>query len=116
MGTFTLSITGTRTNNGTMQFAGETNGLHFSGGTVEYNGTSVQAPAGQTVALGTYANLLFTNNAVKRILGGTVRTQSNLTIGSIISLSVESTGTLQVDVNLDIQGSITNNGTINVGL
>ncbi len=115
MVTFTLGISGTRTNTGTVQFAGETNGIVFSDGTVEYNGTSVQAPAGQTVALGTYANLLFTNNATKRILGGTVRTQSNLTIGSVSPLSVESTGTLQVDADLDIQGSVTNAGTISIG-
>lgn len=116
MVTFTLTIAGTRTNSGTMQFAGETNGLVFIDGTVEYNGTAVQAPAGQTVAVGTYANLLFSNDATKRVFGGTVHTQSSLTVGSSGPLSVESDGILQVDGDMDNQGSITNAGAIRVGI
>lgn len=113
--TFTLSITGTKTNGGTMQFAGASNGVLFTDGTVEYNGTAAQAPGGQTIALGTYNNLVFTNDALKSITGGTVRTQSNLSIGAGISATLSGTGVLTVDLDLSLVGTFTNNGVVNVG-
>jgi hypothetical protein len=116
MSTSTLSIGGSKTNSGTMQFAGAANGVVFADGTVEYNGTSVQAPAGQTIAAGTYANLVFSNNAAKIIAAGTtVQTQSTLIVPSGVSLTVQSTATLQVDGDLNLVGGLTNDGTINIG-
>jgi len=115
VGTQTLTISGTKTNSGTMQFAGASNGLNFTGGTVEYNGTSAQAPAGQTIALGTYNNLVFTNDAVKTITGGTVRTQSSLTVSAGIAVDITGTGIFTVDLDLTLIGTFTNNGTVNVG-
>jgi len=113
--TNTLTVGGTKTNTGTMQFAGATNGILFTDGTVEYNGTAAQAPAGQTVALGTYNNLVFTNDAVKTVTGGTVRTQSSLTVSAGISVDITGTGIFTVDLDLTLIGSFTNNGTVNVG-
>jgi len=115
MGTFTLSVGGTKTNTGIMQFSGETNGMVFPDGTVEYNGMSAQAPGGQTITLGTYGNLLFSNSATKRVTGGTVHTQSGLIIGGTITFVVAADGLLQVDGDLENQGSLTNNGSIEVG-
>ncbi|MEX1274536.1 MAG: hypothetical protein WEB62_01295 [Bacteroidota bacterium] len=113
--TFDLSISGSGTSSGTMRFGGETNGLVFAGGTVEYNGTSVQAPGGQSVALGTYNDLLFTNDALKRIAGGTVHTQSGLVIGGTVTLIVDGDGVLEVEGDLENSGNLTNNGLITVG-
>ena len=115
IGTYALTLNGTKTNSGTMQFAGASNGILFIDGTVEYNGTSAQAPAGQTIALGIYNNLLLSNDAVKIVTGGTVRTQSSLSVDSGVSLNVTGTGILNVDLDLSIVGPITNSGTINVG-
>lgn len=115
MVTETLSIGGTRSNSGTIFFAGETNGLSFDSGIVEYNGTSAQAPAGQTIALGIYNNLLISNDAAKRITGGLVHTLSGLTVGSVVTLNVASDGALQVDGDLTNDGTLTNDGLITVG-
>jgi hypothetical protein len=115
MGTFALSVGGTKTNTGTMQFAGETNGLVFGDGTVEYNGTSAQAPGGQTITLGTYGNLLLSGSATKRVAGGLVYSQSGLVIGAPVTVVVASDGTLHVDGDLENQGSLTNDGNIEVG-
>jgi len=113
--TLTLSIAGSKTNSGTMQFAGGTNGVVFSTGIVEYNGTTVDAPAGQTVALGTYAGLVFSNNGTKKITGGTVRTTSDLTVNNGVVAQVLSDGTLQIDTNLANNGNLTNNGVLIIG-
>ncbi|MDP2886618.1 MAG: hypothetical protein Q8P51_16540, partial [Ignavibacteria bacterium] len=113
--TLTLSIAGSKTNSGTMQFAGASNGILFTDGTVEYNGTSAQAPAGQTIVLGTYNSLILSNDALKTVTVGTVRTMSNLTVGSGSSVTVTPSGVLQVDLDLDNSGTITNNGIVNVG-
>ncbi|MEX2117372.1 MAG: hypothetical protein WEB37_10830, partial [Bacteroidota bacterium] len=115
VGTNAFSISGTKTNSGTMQFAGAANGVVFGDGTVEYNGTSAQAPAGQTIALGLYNNLLLSNDAVKRVTGGLVHTQSVLTVATGVALTVESDGDLQVDGDLENQGTLTNDGLITVG-
>jgi hypothetical protein len=114
MSTYTLSITGTKTNTGKVQFAGATNGVVFSDGTVEYNGTTTDA-AQQSIGLGTYASLLFSNNSPKQIGGGQVRTTSGLTISSGVTTNVLNTGTLQVDGSLSNAGTVNNSGTIQVG-
>lgn len=115
LGTNTLSVSGTKTNSGTMLFAGAANGVVFGDGTVEYNGTSAQVPAGQIIAVGLYNNLLISNDAVKRVTGGIVHTQSPLTIGVGVMLTVESDGDLQVDGDLENDGTLTNDGLITVG-
>jgi fibronectin-binding autotransporter adhesin len=112
--TYSLSITGSKTNTGKMQFAGGSNGVVFSDGTVEYNGTTTDA-AQQSIALGTYASLLFSNNSPKQIGGGQVRTTSGLTISSGVTANVLNTGTLQVDGSLSNAGTVNNSGTIQVG-
>jgi hypothetical protein len=118
VGTFTLSISGTRSQGNlaaTMQFAGVSNGLIFSTGTVEYNGTN-QNIAGHTSE--TYANLVLSNSGTKTVQSGasnTVHTTSNLTVNSGITLDVQSGGFLTVDGDLTNNGSITNAGTITVG-
>jgi hypothetical protein len=114
MATYTLSITGTKTNTGKVQFAGATNGVVFSDGTVEYNGTTTDA-AQQSIGLGTYANLLFSNNSPKQITGGQVHTTSGLTINSGVTANVLNTGVLQVDGSLSNAGTVNNSGTIQVG-
>jgi hypothetical protein len=114
MSTYTLSITGAKTNTGKMQFAGATNGLVFTDGTVEYNGTTTDA-AQQSIALGTYASLLFSNNSPKQITGGQVRTTSGLSISSGVTANVLNTGILQVDGSLSNAGTVNNSGTIQVG-
>ncbi len=114
MSTYTLSITGAKTNTGKMQFAGLSNGLVFSDGTVEYNGSTSDA-ASQTIGLGTYSTMLFSNNSPKNITGGTVRTTSGLTVSSGVTSNVQASGTLQVDGTLSNAGTINNSGTVQVG-
>lgn len=109
METFTLAITGTKTNTGTMQFAGASNGVVFAGGTVEYNGT-----VAQTVTDGTYQNLLFTNSGVKTITAATTAT-GTLTVNAGASLTVNPAIILQVNGDFTLAGTVTNNGIINVG-
>ncbi|MBA4312718.1 MAG: hypothetical protein C0417_08820 [Chlorobiaceae bacterium] len=115
MRTFGLTLAAGKINTGaTMQFAGLNNGVVFNTGTVEYNGTTGDA-ATQTVATGTYANLLFTNNSPKNILGGTVSTSSNLGINSGVTVNVQGTGILTVGADLINAGTLNNAGTVNVG-
>ncbi len=115
LGTSSLSIVGTKTNSGTMQFAGAANGVVFADGAVEYNGTTIDAPAGQTIALGVYNNLILANNAAKTVTGGTVETQSVLTVPGGVALVVAADGVLQVNADVVNQGTITNNGSITSG-
>lgn len=120
MVTYTLTPQSTKTNTGTMQFAGETNGILFTDGIVEYNGTAAQAAAGQTVALtgsgSSYNDLRFSSTATKKITGGIVRTASGLTIATGVPVDVASGAELSiVSGNLTNAGTITNSGTITVG-
>jgi len=116
MKTFSLTLNGSKTNAGaTMQFAGLNNGIVFSDGTVDYNGSTADA-ASQTIAAGTYENLLFNNDAPKNILAGTlVRTTANLNISSGVTANIQNTGTLQVDLDLNNSGTINNDGTVQIG-
>lgn len=116
MRTYSLTLSGTKTNaNATMQFAGLNNGIVFSDGTVEYNGTTGDA-ASQTIAAGTYENLLFVNDAPKNILAGSlVRTTANLNINAGVTANIQNTGTLQVDLDLTNAGTINNDGTVQIG-
>lgn len=114
-GVHAFSVSGVRTNSGTMRFAGETNGVVFGDGTVEYNGTSAQAPSGQVIAVGTYQNIVLSNSAAKHVTGGTVTVQTGVTVPTGVSLAVESDGTLAVLGNLDNQGAFSNDGIVTVG-
>lgn len=116
MRTYGLILNGSKTNaNALIQFAGLGNGVVFSDGTVEYNGTIADA-ASQSIAAGIYQNLLFTNNAPKNILGGTaVRTTGNLNINSGVTANIQNTGTLQVDIDLTNAGTVNNDGTVQIG-
>lgn len=116
MRTYGLILNGSRTNaNALMQFAGLSNGVVFSDGTVEYNGTLADA-ASQSIAAGVYQNLLFSNNSPKNILGGTtVRTTGNLDINSGVTTNILNTGNLQVDQNLTNAGTVNNDGTVQIG-
>lgn len=118
VGTFTLSITGTRSQGNlaaTMQFGGANNGLLFTTGTVEYNGTN-QDIAGHSTDK--YARLVLSGSGTKTVLAGaanTVHTADNLNVNSGVTLSVTSGGFLNVDLNLTNAGTVTNAGTITVG-
>jgi hypothetical protein len=108
MGLFTLSIGGTKTNSGTMQFAGATNGVPFSSGTVEYNGTIAQ-----TITAGTYSTLVLSNTGAKT-MNSAITVNSYMLVNSTSTLTVDVAGVLTVNGNLDNDGIITNNGTITV--
>jgi hypothetical protein len=118
MGTNTLAITGTRENtNGTIQFAGASNGLLFTTGTVEYNaGAGTQTIAGHTSDK--YATLLLTTGGTKQVATGasnTVHTTGSITVNSGVTLDIVGGGILNVDADLTIDGTITNAGTVTVG-
>ncbi len=115
MFTYGLTIAGTKTNSGKMQFAGLSNGVVFADGIVEYNGTTTEA-ASQSIAAGTYFNLIFTNNAPKNVLSGTtVHTTSNLNIASGVTANVQATGNLNIDLDLINAGTVNNAGSVTVG-
>ena len=104
MGTYTLSVTGTKTNTGLIRFAGASNGLPFTGGTVEYNGT-----VSQTVTTGTYNNLLFTSTGIKHPAAGVIA-NGNVTIGTGATLQVTGGVTMQIIGNVINQGTLQNAG------
>ena len=107
MGTYILTLNGSMTNSGgTMQFAGETNGLAFSDGTVEYNGT-----VSQTITAGGYATLLLSNSGAKAI-SSVITVSSYMQVGAPTNLTIDPTGSVTVTGNFDNDGTITNNGTI----
>jgi hypothetical protein len=118
------TLTGTISDNtaSTIKFAGATNGRAVTTGTVEYNGDDATL---QTITAGTYATLVLsrssgTNPAPKQIAGdATVHTTLDMTIPATTSLTLlAGTGStaLNVDGNLYVNGAVTNNGTITVGL
>ena len=102
----------------TMQFAGATNGLIFTTGTVDYNGTDQTITGDATPASNFYRLLLLSNVGTKTVTGATniVRTESNLTVNDGVALSVASSGDLRVEGDLTNNGSVTNAGTITVGV
>ncbi len=116
----TLTIVGTRSQgsaNSKMQFGGASNGLVFTTGIVEYNGTNQTITGASDPSTLYYASLLLSNSGTKTVTGATsiVRTTSSLSVSSGITLSVSSTGDLRVEGNLTNNGSVTNDGTITVG-
>jgi len=124
--------------NGTIQFAGATNGLAFGTGTVEYNAAALA----QTVTAGTYAKLTLTGGGTatpKSILASmtttdlvTVNSDAKLIVNanpvsfgtslgsgnSLVNagtLEVQAAGNLTVTTDVSNSGTITNAGTITVG-
>jgi hypothetical protein len=108
LGTFTLTIGGIKTNSGTIQFAGASNGVPFSGGTVEYNGTSAQ-----TITAGTYGTLVLSNTGLKTV-SSAVNVSAYMLVSAGSSLTVDATGVLSITGDFDNDGVLTNNGTITV--
>ena len=123
MDTYTLSGPSlSQAAGGTMRFGGATNGVVFSTGTVEYNGGDGLT---QTITAGTYATLVLsrktgTNPAAKQITGdATVTTTGNMTVPTTTSLTLlAGSGSTALNVNGDfnVDGDVTNNGTITVGI
>jgi hypothetical protein len=116
----TLTIVGTRVqanDAAKMQF-GASNGMTFTTGTVEYNGTNQSITGDATPATNYYNILLLSNSGTKTVSGAAniVRTLGNLTVSSLVTLDVTGTGDLRVENDLLNNGSITNAGTITVGL
>ena len=140
VGTSTLTLGGGTSDNtnGTIQFAGATNGLAFGTGTVEYNAAALA----QTVTAGTYAKLTLTGGGTatpKSILASmtttdlvTVNSDAKLIVNanpvsfgtslgsgnSLVNagtLEVQAAGNLTVTADVSNSGTITNAGTITVG-
>jgi len=109
MGTNVLSIGGTKLNSGTMQFGGTSNGVVFSGGIVEYDGSSPQ-----TITSGTYGELLLTGAGAKTF-NTNVTVLGNVTLSSGSGAIVDPAVTVSIIGDLDLSGSMTNNGIINLG-
>ena len=109
MSTYALTIGGASTNTGTMKFGGASNGLPFSGGTVEYNGSIAQQVAG-----GTYGVLVLSNTGVKTLLSD-VTTLGDLTIGIGAPVTISNSVNVSVNGSVANGGSITNNGMLIVG-
>ncbi|HXG01097.1 MAG TPA: hypothetical protein VNL69_09925, partial [Bacteroidota bacterium] len=78
-------------------------------GTVEYNGTGTQ-----TVAPLAYTHVLFSNGGTKTI-DGTIMFNGNFTVNAGAVVVVAATGDIQINGNLIVGGSFTNNGTISIG-
>jgi len=121
MSTFTLGGAGTKAQGagGTMRFGGATNGVIFAAGTVEYNAAGAQDITGH--ASNTYSILVLSGSGTKTVTtgaGGTVHTTSNFTVPSGVTLDVVASGILQVDGDLNVNGTgaVTNAGTITVGV
>lgn len=132
LGLNALTFTAAPTNTGTVQFAGGANGkpVGSTSGLVEYTGTIAQ-----TVGIGTYFNLAFSNGTAttaEKSISGAVSVNNNLTVNGSSFLTVSAavditnnllnngtltnSNTVQVDNDLTNGGSITNSGTITVGL
>ncbi len=95
MAGFSLNVTGTTSNTGTIRFSGS-NGLAINSGTIEYYGAS------QTVASGTYNNLKINQSSGEAVLANTTTvngvltlTAGNLNIGSN-DLTIGSGGSISV--------------------
>jgi hypothetical protein len=102
------------TNNGTVQFGGESNGVLIASGAVEYNGNVSQTIAGH--ATNTYTSLIFSGSGEKLItaLAGKVRTLGSLNATSAINVGAGAD--LQIDGDFLVgTAAITNDGTITVG-
>ncbi len=78
-------------------------------GTVEFTGTGPQ-----TVPVLSYTHLIFTNGGTKSITASITAT-GDVTVNAGAPLVIASGVTFQVDGNFTNAGSVTNNGTVNVG-
>lgn len=101
----TIGIAATFTNSASFT----TDGFISTNNTVDYNGGGAQS----VVAI-TYGHLIFSNSGMKTI-SSSMTVQGNLTVSSGSSGTVDASVVLQINGNMDLTGSITNNGTINVG-
>jgi hypothetical protein len=115
------TLTGTISDNtsATIKFSGAANGRAVATGTIEYNGDNATT---QTITAGSYATLVLSNSsgsgvAAKQIAGGaTVNASAAMTIPALTSLTlVNGTSVLDVNANVTVLGTVTNNGTITVG-
>jgi hypothetical protein len=125
MGVGSLSFTSIAAMNGIVRFSGESNGIAFGSGTVEYYGGGLQ-----TVASGTYSNLLFSGsggsykiaddisvNHWLRVTDGDVNVQGSSTIAVEDAVTVVAPGSLTLENNASlVQTAFTgaNVGNINV--
>lgn len=125
LGTFTANRTAsggslTLSSGTTLTVGGSSGGLtgsnfpsNFStlvlNGTVEYNGTGVQ-----TIAPLAYTHVLFNNGGTKTI-DGTITFNGDFTVNTGAVVVVAPTGDIQINGNLVVSGSFTNNGTISIG-
>jgi hypothetical protein len=122
-GTNVLSYSGATLSqtSGTVKFGGASNGVLFTTGTVEYNGTVTQLINGH--ASDKYATIILSGTGQKdvTVAGGTVNTTSSLTVGNGITLNVDGASgggvvIVEGDLNVNGNGAITNAGTVTVGL
>jgi hypothetical protein len=87
MGVGSLSFTSIAAMNGVVRFSGESNGIAFGSGTVEYYGGGLQ-----TVASGTYSKLLFSGS------GGSYKIANDINVNNWLKVT---------DGDVDVQGSST---------
>ncbi|MCU0454655.1 MAG: hypothetical protein MUE68_13455, partial [Bacteroidetes bacterium] len=119
MDTYALSVSGAKDNQNAVILLGGANGFAIgttgvAGGTITYDGGA------QTIAAGSYYILRLEGTLAKSILTDTiVNTGSDVFVTSTVSLSLAAptslTTELNVGGNLDVDGTITNNGAITVG-
>ncbi|MDP2886617.1 MAG: hypothetical protein Q8P51_16535 [Ignavibacteria bacterium] len=149
MSTFALAQVGGGTKDNfasTLKFGGNTNGFALGGttaaaGTVTYNGTTVTAPLGQTIAPGSYYQLQFENDAAKNLAdAATITTGSGVSLAAGVRVNLgtsysastiltinsggltlvgatsrlDNYGDITVNGDLDNSGILTNNGNITV--
>lgn len=127
----TLTVpTNPHSNTGRIRYAGTGTVVDSTAGIIEYYGGS----GSQAVGLGTYHIVLLTNNATKTVTGGLVRALSDInipsgavsvaggatlqTLGNLTltsGTSLTNAGLLDVLLNLNNAGSVTNSGTVQVG-
>ena len=122
-GTNTLSIAGATMSQstGTVKFGGASNGVLFTSGTVEYNGTVTQLIAGH--ASNKYQTIVLSGTGQKNVTvaAGTVNTTGALTVGNGVTLNVDAASgggvvIVEGDLSVNGNGTITNAGTVTVGL
>jgi hypothetical protein len=100
MGLQTL-IASSLTNNGTIRFSGDANGLAVNSGTIDYYGGS-----SQVVANGTYSTLKISNTGGATINASTTASTLNVVNGCILNVSATN--------SLTVLSTLSNAGTLNL--